>query len=157
MNPRILHTLTRLAIDSKGVANGRVRMAAGLFYKKQLIATGVNQLKTHPIMLGEGYRQGQLYMHAEADAIRTALKYISREQLRKCSLHIVRVKRPHIGAKTWIHGLAKPCPGCAQTIANYGITDVHWTMDDQNKEPLYDQNGKRRTKRTDGCKSTAMA
>jgi len=150
MNKRILDTLTQLAIRSDGVANGRVRMAAGIVYKKQLLATGVNQLKTHPIMLGPGYRDGQVFMHAEVDAIRNALNFISTKQLSNCSLYIVRVKKPHIGASTWIHGLAKPCPGCAQTIASYGINTVYWTVDEQEvKDYYYEENGRIRTGRTE--------
>lgn len=149
MNPRILSTLTQLAIQSDGVSNGRVKMAAGIIYKKQLLATGVNQLKTHPIMLGPGYRDGQVFMHAEVDAIRNALNFISPKQLQSCSLYIVRVKKPHIGASNWIHGLAKPCPGCTQTIASYGITDVHWTVDELEVKDYYYDRRTRRTQRTD--------
>jgi len=127
---RTTKLLTRLAIDSPGVANGRVRMAAGLVYRRQIIAMGVNQMKTHPWMMEEnGYRPGQMFIHAEIDAIRNALRNVTVDQLSKCSLHIVRVKRPHIGAKTWIHGLAKPCPGCAKVITGFGIEKVFWTKD----------------------------
>lgn len=130
MNERILEMLTRLAIESDGVANGRVRMAAGIVYRKHLIASGVNQMKTHPMMMPEnGYREGQIYLHAETDAIKNALKLITQEQLSRCSLYVVRVKRPHIGSKQWVHGLAKPCPGCTRTIASFGISDIHWTQD----------------------------
>lgn len=127
--PRIFQMLTRLAMKSPGVSNGRVRMAAGIVYRRHLVATGVNQMKTHPMMMGEGYREDQLYMHAEVDAIRNALKLLTAEELSKSTLAIVRVKRPHIGAKTWIHGLAKPCPGCQTIIESFGITDVVWTED----------------------------
>jgi deoxycytidylate deaminase len=127
---RITQALTRLAIQSEGVANGRVRMAAGIIYKKQILATGVNQMKTHPLMMEEnGYRPGQIFLHAEVDAIRNALRFISVEQLEQTELRVIRVKRPHIGSKKWIHGLAKPCPGCSQVIANFGINNVKWTTD----------------------------
>jgi len=129
MNNRVTEMRNRLAIDTSGVANGRVRMAAGIVYKKHLVATGVNSYKTHPIMNGEGYRNGQVYLHAEMDAIRNALRLITTEQLTKCDLYVVRVKRPHIASKSWIHGLAKPCPGCKKAIANFGLKNVFWTED----------------------------
>ena len=132
MNKRILDMLTRLAIDGEGVSNGRVRMSAGIVYRKHLIATGVNQMKTHPLMMGKGYRKDQLYMHAEVDAIRNALRLITPAQLTQCELYVVRVKRPHIGSSDWIHGLAKPCPGCASTIAGFGISNIHLTEDEDN-------------------------
>lgn len=121
--------LTRLATETEGVANGRVRMSAGIIYKKHIISTGVNQYKTHPIMMGKGYREGQIFLHAEVDAIRNALKLINLEQLKSCELRIVRIKRPYKGSKTWIHGLAKPCPGCQRVIAGFGISNVKWTTD----------------------------
>jgi len=127
---RIRDMLTRLAIETPGVDNGRVRMAAGIVYKKHLIATGVNSYKTHPIMIEEnGYRPGQIFLHAEVDAIRNALRLITQDQLTKCELHVVRVKRPRAGSNQWIQGLAKPCPGCQRTIANFGIEKVFWTKD----------------------------
>jgi len=128
---RITKMLTRLAIESDGVANGRVRMAAGIVYKKHLISSGVNSYKSHPMMSEDnGYRNGQIYMHAEVAAIRNALRLITPQQLSKCSIYIVRVKRPHINSKKWIHGLAKPCPGCASLIASFGIENVFWTEDE---------------------------
>jgi len=127
---RITQMLTRLAIESGGWGQ-RVPMAAGIVYKRHLIATGVNQPKTHPLMLTQGYRNDQRFRHAEVDAIRSALRLITAEQLKQCELHIVRVKRPYTWSKTWVHGLAKPCEGCANVIENYGITKVYWTEDSE--------------------------
>jgi len=128
---RIDRQLYRLAIESDGVANGRVRMAAAVIYKKNVIAFGVNQMKTHPLMCEqEGYREGQIYLHAEADAIRNSLRLIDHDQLKQCSLRVIRLKRPGIGSQHWTPGLAKPCPGCRQLIDRVGITDVSWTEDD---------------------------
>ena len=81
-------------------------------------------------MMGKGYRKDQLFMHAEVDAIRNALRLITPAQLAHCELHIVRVKRPHSGSKNWVHGLAKPCAGCARMIASFGIETVSWTEDE---------------------------
>ena len=123
-----LKKLTKLAIESGGYGQ-RVPMAAGIVYKRHLIAIGTNQPKTHPLMMTEGYREDQRYRHAEVDAIRNALRLVSKEQLKECELHIVRVKRPYIASKTWVHGLAKPCAGCANVIENFGIEKVYWTED----------------------------
>lgn len=120
--------LTRLAIESGGWGQ-RVPMAAGIVYKRHLIATGVNQPKTHPLMLTQGYRNDQRFRHAEVDAIQSALRLVTADQLKQCELHIVRVKRPYTWSKTWVHGLAKPCEGCANVIENYGIKKVFWTED----------------------------
>ena len=133
MNPNITEMLTRLAIENPGV-QGRFKMAAGIIYKKHLIATGVNSYKTHPMMIPEYYRDGQIYLHAEIDAIRNALKLITQDQLTKCQLYVVRVKRPNGKSRNWIHGLAKPCPGCQRVVANFGIETVFWTNDFDKKE-----------------------
>jgi len=125
---RITQMLTKLAIDSGGYGQ-RVPMAAGIVYKKHLVATGTNQPKTHPLMMTQGYRADQLYMHAEVDAIRNALRLITPAQLAECNIHVVRVKRPYSGSKRWVHGLAKPCEGCANVIENFGIKKVFWTSD----------------------------
>ena len=129
MASRITQMLTRLAIESGGYGQ-RVPMAAGVVYKRHLIATGTNQPKTHPLMLTQGYRNDQRYRHAEVDAIQSALRLITAEQLKRCELHIVRIKRPCISSKGWVYGLAKPCEGCANVIENYGIEKVYWTEDE---------------------------
>src|SRR6056300_732461 len=126
---KIDHMLTRLAIENPGT-QGRFKMAAAVVYRKHLIATGVNSYKTHPIMMPHnGYREGQIFLHAEVDAIRNALRLIDQDQLTKCELRVVRVKRPHKNRLCWIHGLTKPCPGCTRVIANFGIDKVRWTED----------------------------
>ena len=129
-----LKKLTKLAVDSGGYDSfRRVPMAAGIVYKRQLIATGVNAPKTHPLMMGEGYRDDQKFRHAEVDAIRNALRIVTPAQLAQCEMHIVRVKRPHIRSNRWVYGLAKPCAGCANIIEKYGIKQVFWT-EDESKE-----------------------
>ena len=130
MNDRITEMLTRLAIENPGV-NGRFKMASGIVYRKHLFATGINSYKTHPWMCEErGYRPDQIYLHAEVDAIRNALRLITQDQLSKCDLYVVRVKRLNGKSNQWIKGLAKPCPGCMATIANFGIKNVLWTHDE---------------------------
>jgi|TARA_B110000285_G_C14877195_1_gene492076 tRNA(Arg) A34 adenosine deaminase TadA len=130
MNERIVQMLTRLAIDNPGVQN-RCKLSAGVVFRKNLIATGVNGYKTHPMMMPEnGYREGQMYLHAEPDAIKNALRLVSQDQLARCDLYVIRVKRPYTASKTWIQGIAKPCVGCMKTIALYGIKNVYWTTDE---------------------------
>jgi len=134
MNPRITEMLTRLAIENPGV-NGRFKMASGIVYRRNLIATGINSYKTHPWMSElRGYKPDQIYLHAEIDAIRNALKLITQDQLSRCHLYVVRVKRPNGKSRNWVHGLAKPCPGCQRTIANFGIETVFWSNDFDKKE-----------------------
>jgi deoxycytidylate deaminase len=130
MSSRIRTMLTRLAHENEG-CNGRHKMAAGITYKKHLIATGTNSYKTHPLMNGGGFRVNQVFIHAEVDAIKNALKLITQEQLVRCSLHVVRLKRPCSGSKAWVYGLAKPCPGCEHMIKSFGISRVFYSENDK--------------------------
>jgi tRNA(Arg) A34 adenosine deaminase TadA len=122
--------LTRLAMENDGV-QGKFKMSAGVLYKKHLIATGVNSYKTHPLMLKPGYRDGQIHLHAEIDAIKNALKLIDQSQLSRSELYIVRVKKSIFNPKKWVYGLAKPCNGCSMTIASFGVGKVSWTENEQ--------------------------
>lgn len=133
---RLFEYLRKLAIENEGV-QGRFKLASAVVYKKYVIATGVNSYKTHPLMNGEGYRKGQIFLHAEMDAIKNALKLIDTEQLTKCDLYVVRVKRPYNYSKNWIYGLAKPCPGCTRAIAGFGIKNVYYS---ENEDDLQLQN-----------------
>lgn len=129
MNERIKQMLTRLAIENPGV-QGRFKLAAGIVYRKHLIATGINSYKTHPIMYQWGKNEDSIHLHAEIDAIKNALRLITQEQLTKCDMYIVRVKHPTPKSLHWTHGLAKPCCGCARAIANFNLKNVYWTDDE---------------------------
>ena len=130
MHHKIKEMLTRLAINNPGV-QGRFKIAAGIVYRKHLIATGMNSYKTHPLMMPtNGFKEGQVFLHAEVDAIKNALKLITTEQLTKCDMYVVRVKRPDIPwSKDWVYGLAKPCKGCQKMIASFGLQNVLYTED----------------------------
>ncbi len=128
MDPKIKQMLVRLAIENPGV-QGRFKLAAGIVYKGHLVATGVNSYKSHPLMWEWGKNQDSIYLHAEIDAIKNALRLITQAQLAKCDIYIVRVKHPDNGSKKWIEGLAKPCSGCRRAIESFGLKRVFWTED----------------------------
>jgi tRNA(Arg) A34 adenosine deaminase TadA len=130
MNEKIVDMLTRLAINNPGV-QGRFKMAAGIVYRKHLVATGVNSYKSHPMMYEWGKNEDSIFLHAEIDAIKNALKLIDQNQLSKCDMYIVRVKRKSIKDQTFVHGIAKPCTGCSRAIANFNLRNVYWTEDYQ--------------------------
>jgi tRNA(Arg) A34 adenosine deaminase TadA len=128
MIPKIKQMLTRLAVENTGV-RGRFKLAAGIVYKSQLIATGINSYKSHPIMCEWGTNAESIYLHAEIDAIKNALKLITQSQLAKCDIYIVRVKHSYNVSGNWEEGLAKPCPGCRRAIESFGLKRVFWTED----------------------------
>lgn len=130
MNDKILNTLTRVAIGNPGIRNNQFKFGAGIVYRNNLIATGVNSYKTHPLMAQWGQNELSICLHAEIDAIKNALKLISVDDLARCDMYVVRVKRPEPNSKQWVHGLAKPCKGCMRAIVNFGLSSVYYTTDD---------------------------
>ena len=120
--------LAEVAINAP-LNTGPVKVAAALIYRGRVLATGTNQYKTHPLMMTRGYREDQNWRHAEVDCILNGLRVMTKEQMKRCELRVVRAKRPSHDSKEWILGLAKPCPGCSQVIRNYGINRVTWTED----------------------------
>ena len=132
--------LVDLAVNEP-LNTGPVKVAAALIYRGRVLATGTNQYKTHPLMLTRGYREDQNWRHAEVDCIINASRIMTKEQMARCELRVVRAKRPASDSKDWILGLAKPCPGCSQVIQDHGITNITWTEDadvlDEYKVALY--------------------
>lgn len=114
--------LRRLAIDNPN----KFKLAAGVVYKKHLVATGINSYKTHPLQAKYG-GEHKIHLHAEVDAIKNALRLLSVDDLRHCTLYVLRVKRPSIGSSGWVYANAKPCQGCARCIADFNLKAVHWT------------------------------
>ena len=121
-NSTILKYLTKLAMNNEGV-KGKWKLAAGIVLKNNLIATGVNSYKTHPMMAKYGKNSEAIFLHAEVNAISNALKLLEPAQLAKCDLYVVRVRRD--GS----YGCARPCCGCARAIGEFGLRNVYWTED----------------------------
>jgi deoxycytidylate deaminase len=127
-SPYIFNILHELAVENFGVRN-QFKMAAGIAYRGNLLATGLNSFKSHPMMRQWGKNEDSIFIHAEVDAIKNALKIMSHRELAKCDLYIARVKRPNTDRHMWVPGLAKPCQGCQRAIAAFDIRNVFYTHD----------------------------
>lgn len=127
MNTKIMEMLTRLAEDNPGIRNRQFKFGAGIVYRGNLIATGVNSYKTHPLMAQWGQNEDSICLHAEIDAIKNALRLITPSQLARCDMYIARVKRPSTTSQDWVHGMAKPCVGCMRALINFGLEKVYYT------------------------------
>lgn len=123
MNKRFKQTLTDLAIANIGIRN-RIKLAAGVVYKNRLVAVGVNSYKSHPLMTKFGKNPEAIYLHAEVDAIKNALRVLSLQELEKSDILVVRVKRDGHDYKTC---LAKPCDGCARAIQAFNLRNLYYT------------------------------
>lgn len=99
-------------------------------YKGNIIATGYNKEKTHPMQAYYNrYRNfnkpndGTLLpkVHAEIDCL---------TELKKMDINFSKVKlfiyRTKISKD---YGLARPCPACMEAIKNLGIKDIYYTTE----------------------------
>lgn len=122
-NERILNFLTKAAeaADHVGI---RAKLAAAVVIKNEIIAIGFNRRKSHPFQAQYQSNEKQIYLHAENDAINRALKYISKEDLKKATLYVARVKYRDNKTKKAIWAESKPCFGCQKAIHSYGIKTV---------------------------------
>lgn len=109
----------------------RTRIAACVVYKNEIISIGINQLKSHPFQAKFSRHEDSIFLHAETDAIKNALKHISVAQLSKASLFVCRVKYDENSRKKLkMRGMCKPCEGCQRAIATFNIKKVVYTCDD---------------------------
>ena len=123
---KIFPILEQIAINNVAL-NNRFKMAAAIAIRGTVIATGINQYKTHPLMEKYSKTKEHVFIHAEIDAIKNALKTVSTDILAKCDLYVLRIKRPDNESENWVHGLAKPCSGCCKAIGAFNLKNVFYT------------------------------
>jgi tRNA(Arg) A34 adenosine deaminase TadA len=123
MNKRFKQTLIDLAIANTGVRN-RIKLAAGVVYKNRLVAVGKNSYKSHPLMGKYNKNPEAIYLHAEVDAIKNALRVLSLQELEKSDILVVRVRRDGHDYQTC---LAKPCDGCMSAIKAFNLRNLYYT------------------------------
>jgi tRNA(Arg) A34 adenosine deaminase TadA len=129
---KILAILSKAAeaADHVGI---RAKLAAAIVIKNEIISIGFNRKKTHPFQRQFQTNDKQIYLHAETDAINRALKYVSKEELRKATLYVARVKYTDNKSKKAIWAESKPCTGCQKAIKSYGILNVVHTCEEEYK------------------------
>ena len=125
---RILSILRKAAEAVNPVSSARI--AAAVVYRGDIVSFGHNQKKSHPFQAKFGKNEGCIYLHAEVDAIKNALRCMPVEELRNADLYISRAKRPEPRSSKFVSGLAKPCTGCLKAIVAFGIRNVFYTCDD---------------------------
>jgi tRNA(Arg) A34 adenosine deaminase TadA len=117
------HTLTLKKITRDIECVGNQRLAACIVRGTRVISFGHNKRKTHPLQTRFAKNQHCVYLHAEIDAIKNALKELKVEDLKQCTLIVVRTK------KDGSTGLAKPCKGCRQSIETFELKQVVYSTD----------------------------
>lgn len=134
---RFLNYLEKIAEAIPAAAHNRrgrvlrTRIAACIVYKNEIVSVGINQLKSHPFQAKFSRHEDSIFLHAETDAIKNALKHIDVDQLSKSTLYVCRVKYDeHKSKKVQMRGMCKPCEGCQRAIATFNINKVVYTCDD---------------------------
>lgn len=135
---RIMEFLRRQAIDNEGAS--RAKIAAAVVIKNNIISTGRNQYKTHPMQSQYAKNPDAIFLHAEISAISNSLNHVSKRDLERATLYIYRVKREEEHSKSWTTGLAKPCRGCMGAILEFGFRrTVYTTNNPEEFAVLYDK------------------
>lgn len=129
-----LHELCTLADERPAVY--RAQIVAGLYIRNKRIALGYNSYKSHPFQARFGKHEESIYLHAETDAIKNALKILTVDEIKKCSMYIARMKWKEGDNSDRITGMAKPCEGCKRALATFEIENVFYTLDDDGWEML---------------------
>ena len=122
----------RLAIDNPGV-NKRMKLAASLVIKRDVISVGMNAMRSHPIQKKYGKNDEAIYLHAEINAIVNSLNHVDKDDLRKADLYVYRVKKDPVERKHWVDGLSCPCEGCMSAIDAFKIKRVVYSTDTNNE------------------------
>ena len=116
---KIVNVLHNMATHTLPVANAS--LAACIVHKNDIVSIGINQKKTHPFQAQYCKHEDAIFLHAETDAIKNALKVLEVNDLKRASLFVVRVTKDRKMAR------AKPCEGCMRAIANFGIKNVFYS------------------------------
>lgn len=130
---KIMQFTRRLAIDNPGV-NNRTKLAASLVIKRDVISFGINVMRSHPVQKKYGKNDEAIYLHAEINAIVNSLNHVEKDDLRKASLYVYRVKKDtnDLKRKHWVDGLSCPCEGCMSAIDAFRIKRVIHSTDETN-------------------------
>jgi len=108
---------------------GNQTLAACVVKRNKIISFGHNKNKSHPLQNKFTKHPQAIYLHAEIDAIKNALKRLSVEEIVGSTLYIARTK------KNGSEGLAKPCVGCMQALESFNFSKIVYTT---NKEGFYE-------------------
>lgn len=112
-----------LARGHSGYANARV--AAIIEKRNTVIAYGLNSGKSHPLQAKFKDNPHRIFLHAEMDAIKNAVRQCNKESLEGATIYVARVLKDGIPA------LAKPCNGCMTALRFFGIKNVYWSTGDE--------------------------
>jgi deoxycytidylate deaminase len=121
---RMMNAAFQIATELQKVSDQKV--AAVIAMKNNIIAVGVNQLKTHPMVASCKVNDYADFLHAESSAIINAIRQISSKKLAKCDMFVCRAKLVD-GFDRW--GLSKPCVDCQEFLKHYPVKRIFYSTD----------------------------
>lgn len=89
---------------------------AVVIYRGKIVGRGYNKYSVENVN-----NVNRFSVHAEVDAINNALRKISKEDLKKSTLIVVRKLKSSTNDKSKEMGLSAPCKHCANYIRKHGI------------------------------------
>lgn len=133
--------MDQLAIVARDVTPvSGARIACALVHKRSIMAFGVCQEKSHPLQSRYNTHPLAIFLHAEIDCIKNAMRAgVTEQMFRNSTLYVCRQKYRQtlvsvngrkLETKKWTSGLACPCEGCAAAIAAFEIGEVIYSLDD---------------------------
>lgn len=120
---RIFDKLKDTALESN---HSWAKVSACVVSRGQIVGIGTNKNKTHPFQAKFAKNKEAIFLHAEINAIRDAMRVLSLEGLQNSCLYICRMKQDK---GKYVFGLAKPCEGCFRAIVTFNIPKVYFTTD----------------------------
>lgn len=96
------------------------KVCAVLVRKRKIVAFGFNHAQTHPLAVLFGKNKDAIYLHAEVDCIRQAIRYVGTD-LSDCSMYVARVRENGDIA------CAAPCSGCKRALEHFSVGSVEYT------------------------------
>lgn len=140
MDSRVFNELWNRAWDN--AKPGQSKHAAALVGPYGYTYWGFNKMKTHPLQQRFAKNSEAVFLHAEIDAIISALRNQPLHELDRFDLYIGRVRwleqegnRQPI--MSW--GSSKPCVGCRRAIESFDIRSVYYTLDSPRNELLVEE------------------
>jgi len=124
-----LNILAEIATKHLSPTSGKARVAASIVYKNNLVSCCMNEKKTHPFQAKYKSNDHSIWLHAETNAIKTALKVLTLDELSKSTLYITRIKYVDAKRTGLEFGNSKPCEGCFRCINTFQIRKVIYSID----------------------------
>ncbi len=123
-NDALIESLFTIATELNTKELGiRTRMVAAVLRRGKVISIGHNSKKSHPMQSKFSKNQHAIYLHAEIDAIKNAIRSVGVDNISGVDIVIVRAKTDNIN-KVFTHGNSKPCSGCMRAIAHFDLNEI---------------------------------